>query len=125
MNREAPKNILDEFCTAFCQVVERHCTYIIVSGFVAIATGRTRGTEDIDMIIEKLAKDRFCKLHEDLIRHGFVAMQSDDCAELLEYLNDHTSIRYTWKDKPLPEMEIKPMHCCPFGRSGALAEDLT
>ena len=53
MEREIrDRNILDTFCTEFCDIVEKHCKYIIVSGFVAIASGRTRGTEDIDMIIE-------------------------------------------------------------------------
>lgn len=47
------KNILDQFVIDFCKVVEKHCKYIIVSGFVVISSGRTRATEDIDMIIER------------------------------------------------------------------------
>lgn len=46
------RTILDEFTEAFVNVVEKHVEYIIVSEFVAIAHGRSRGTEDIDMIIE-------------------------------------------------------------------------
>lgn len=48
------RNILDDICTKFCKVLEKHCKYIVVSGFVAISSGRTRGTEDIDLIIERL-----------------------------------------------------------------------
>ena len=48
------KNILDEFCIKFCKVLEKQCRYIVVSGFVAISSGRSRATEDIDIIIEKL-----------------------------------------------------------------------
>ncbi len=108
MDREVKdKTILDRFCIDFCSIVEKHCKYIIVSGFVAIASGRTRGTEDIDMIIPKLKKEDFAILHKDLIKHGFECMQSDDPDEIYEYLADISSIRYTWKDKQLPEMEIK------------------
>ena len=100
-------NILSKFCEDFCTIVERHCNYIVVSGFIAIASGRTRGTEDIDLIMEKINLDEFKRLFEDLKNNGFVCMQSDDVETAYEYLEDNTSIRFTRKDKPLPEMEIK------------------
>ncbi|MGP8320042.1 MAG: hypothetical protein ACT6FD_04545 [Methanosarcinaceae archaeon] len=65
------RTILDKFTEAFVNVVEKHVEYIIVSGFVAIAHGRSRGTEDIDMIIERIEKDKFLKLHDDLENAGF------------------------------------------------------
>lgn len=43
------RTILDKFVEDFCGIVEKHVRYIVCSGFVAIAHGRTRGTEDIDM----------------------------------------------------------------------------
>jgi len=102
------KSVLDTFCTEFCKVVEKHARYIIVSGFLVIASGRSRGTEDIDMIVERMDKARFVKLHEDLVSHGFVCMQSDDQSMIYEdYLTKKTGVRYTFDDKPLPEMEIK------------------
>ncbi len=101
------KNILERFTIEFCSVVEKHCPYIIVSGFVAIALGRTRSTEDIDMIIPKLDSKKFMMLHDDLISSGFECMQSESGKEVHEYLLDKSSVRYTWKDKPLPEMEVK------------------
>jgi len=101
------KNILDEFCIKFCKILEKHCRYIIVSGFVAISSGRTRGTEDIDMIIPRLEKHLFINLHNDLIKNNFVCMQSSNPEEIYDYLTDKTSVRYTLEDKPLPEMEIK------------------
>ena len=109
MRREIrEKTVLDEFCESFCKVVERHCPYIIVSGFVAISSGRTRGTEDIDMIIPKISESQYLTLHKDLENHGFECMQGTD-AKLLykDYLNDKTSIRYTRKNQLLPEMEVK------------------
>lgn len=102
------RNILDKFCIDFCEVVEKHCEYIIVSGFVAISSGRTRGTEDIDMIISNLDKNSFTVLHTNLIKKGFECMQSKTAAKIYEdYLEKKLSVRYTWKNKFLPEMELK------------------
>lgn len=107
MRGVSDKNILDEFCIKFCDIVEKHCKYIVVSGFVAISSGRTRATEDIDMIIEKLPLERFKSLHSDLLKNGFACMQSDFADEVFSYLADKISVRYTLRDKPLPEMEVK------------------
>ncbi len=102
------KTILDRFVEEFTDVVEKHTKYIIVSGFVAIAHGRSRGTEDIDMIIERISKEKFSELHEELINSEFECMQSDS-AEVIysHYLQEGLSVRYTWKGEFLPEMEVK------------------
>lgn len=108
MQREIKdRNILDRFCEEFCAIVEKHCKYIVVSGFLAIASGRTRGTEDIDMIIERINFDKFKLLFNGLIKNGFVCMQSSDVEEVYSYLKDNISVRFTWEDKELPEMEVK------------------
>lgn len=103
------RTILDKFAEDFCEVIEKYCKYIICSGFVAIAHGRSRGTEDIDMIIEIIPKDIFIKMHEDLIKAGFVAVQSDNPQSLYEdYLKEGSSVRYVWKSEGFypPEMEV-------------------
>lgn len=107
MREISDRNILDDFCLKFCSIAEKHCKYIIVSGFVAISSGRVRATEDIDMILEKISLQRFRDLHKDLLKHGFVCMQSDSIGEIYNYLSDKLAVRYTLKNQPLPEMEIK------------------
>src|SRR3989344_8787350 len=108
MKREiSDKTILDEFAEDFVKIIEKHGKYIIVSGFVAIAHGRSRGTEDIDMIIEKLSFDKFSKLHKDLVNNGFECMQSENPKIIYDYLINITSVRYTRKREFLPEMEVK------------------
>ncbi len=53
MTREIKeRTILDAFAEDFVAVVEKYAKYVIVSGFVAIAHRRSRGTEDVDIIIE-------------------------------------------------------------------------
>ena len=102
------RNILDEFALKFSKIIKKYTEYIIVSGFVAISSGRTRATEDIDMIIEKLDKEKFILLHEDLVKTGFECMQSANPEIIFnDYLNREVSVRYTRKDEFLPEMEVK------------------
>ncbi|MBI2130201.1 hypothetical protein HYU10_00350 [Candidatus Woesearchaeota archaeon] len=102
------RNILDDICVKFCNILEKHCKYIIVSGFVAISSGRTRATEDIDIIIEKISKNKFTLLHGDLIKNEFNCMQGDNALKLYhDYLIYNLSIRYTYGDSALPEMELK------------------
>ncbi len=101
------RSILDQFCEDFCKIMEKHCKYIIVSGFLVIASGRLRGTEDIDMIIEKITPNQFKSLFQELKENNFVCMQSNDPETAYEYLKDQLSLRFTIRDKPVPEMEIK------------------
>ena len=102
------KNVLDEFCRKFCKIVEKHCPYIVVSGFIAISSGRTRGTEDIDMIIPRISKEKFKELHKDLFKDGFFCIQSESAETIYDdYLNQNTSVRYVLKNQLLPELELK------------------
>jgi hypothetical protein len=59
--RVKDRTILDKFAEDFCKIIEKYCKYIVCSGFVAINHGRTRGTEDIVMIIEKISKENFSR----------------------------------------------------------------
>ena len=104
------RTILDKFAEDFCRVMEKYSKYIICSGFVSIAHGRSRGTEDIDMIIEKISKNKFIKLHKDLVKNRFVCIQSDDVDVLYDdYLGNKLSISYVRKSEGFfpPEMEVK------------------
>lgn len=101
------RNILDKFAEDFCAIIDKYVEYMVVSGFLAISSGRTRGTEDIDMIIGEMSKEKFAEMHNDLVENNFECMQSEDSEVLFEkYLVRKDSIRYTWKGKTLPEMEL-------------------
>jgi len=103
------RTILDEFAEKFCEIAEKYVKYIICSGFVSIAHGRSRGTEDIDMIIERIPIEIFINLHKNLEKAGFECMQSDNPKIIYEeYLMNGDSIRYTFGEGGIPpEMEVK------------------
>lgn len=108
MYRKREKTVLDEVAEAFIDVVEDHCKYVIVARYVAIAHGRSRGTEDIDVILEALDRDAFLGVHQDLEEAGFQCMQSDDGGTVYDdYLDEGTAARYVRQDAMLPEVEVK------------------
>jgi hypothetical protein len=106
--RIGDRNVLDKFTEDFCDVVDKCAKYIVVSGFVAISTGRTRATEDIDMIVEKLSKERFIELHSALDKAGFECMRSSNAEDIFSYLSHGDNVRYTRKENKMfpPEMDI-------------------
>ncbi len=109
MKREVEdRNMLDKFTADFVRVIEKHAKYVVVSGFVAIAHGRSRGTEDIDIIIERVTKEGFKKLHEELVNNNYNCIQSSDPSEIYdEYLSNNLSVRYVRKGIRIPEIEFK------------------
>jgi len=66
---------LDEFVQKFVRILEKHSDYLIVSGYVSISTGRTRGTEDVDIIFPVAARENFRNLFEALTENGFWCYQ--------------------------------------------------
>jgi hypothetical protein len=59
--------------------------YVIVSGYVAILTGRSRATEDIDVVLEPLSEAELEGLSDRLDEAGYwgMAMPLDKMAEML------------------------------------------
>ena len=103
------KNTLNKFVSDFIKIVDKNkLKYAIVSGFVVISHGRARGTEDIDIIIEKISLKSFNKFHQDLIASGFDCLQGQNPEMLFnDYLSEFISIRYVRKGDFVPEMELK------------------
>lgn len=110
MEREVKdRNLLNEFARDFVKVLDKaKIMYIIVSGFVALAHGRSRGTEDIDVIIEKIPLEKFAVLHNGLKKAGFECIQGGRPRQLfVDYLEKNISIRYARKNEFIPQLELK------------------
>ncbi len=102
-----PVEFLDRFLHNFVSILQRHTTYAVVGGFVAIALGRTRGTEDIDMYIPRLSKEQFVKLYQELCAAGFWCLNAEDAEDLFTYLVDNIPLRFADQGKAIPNIEIK------------------
>lgn len=100
-------NELDKFAFEFIEILEKHTDYVIISGYVAILLGRTRATEDIDIIIPKLSKEEFAKLYDDLLRNEFWCLNSEDTEDLYDLLISKHSIRFAIEPNVSPNIELK------------------
>lgn len=79
-----PLSALDEDVVAFVDILERsEIGYAIVSGDLAILTGRSRGTEDIDVLVEPISEERARELTQQLTQAGGPAMPLDDMYDML------------------------------------------
>ncbi|ELZ33808.1 hypothetical protein [Halorubrum distributum] len=78
--------------------------YVIVSGYVAILTGRSRSTEDIDIILESLSETETEQLVTKLKNHGYwgMAMPLD---EMYSMLSEGSRIRIAEDGEMYPNFE--------------------
>lgn len=98
---------LDIFVIDFINVLKKYVDYVVVSGYVSILFGRSRGTEDIDILIKKIDIDTFTKLHQELIEKKYWFLNAESSKELYEMLDDRLAIRVALKDAVIPNIEIK------------------
>ena len=96
-------NELDKFVIDFCNILDE---YVIVSGYVSILFGRSRATEDVDLLVQPMNEDKFTKIWKKLYDAGFECLNTTKIDEAFKMLEEH-AIRFSRKNKPLPNMEFK------------------
>ena len=97
---------LDSFVLDFIRLLEKYADYVIISGYVAILLGRSRATEDIDMIIPRLSKDKLKEIWEDALKSGFICVNSTKFEDAFELLQEH-AIRFSREKRFVPNIELK------------------
>lgn len=99
---------LDKFVFSFVKILDaQKIKYVIVSGYVAILFGRSRATEDVDMLVEKLDFERFVKLWDELLK-SFDCLNAVSASEAYhDYLKKDSAIRFAEKESFTPNMEFK------------------
>ncbi len=100
-------NKLDEFVFKVSSLIEKYTEYVIVSGYISILFGRSRGTEDVDFVISSLPLEEFRKLYEDFLNSGFEFINADDPVELFEMLIENQAVRACEIGTIFPNAEIK------------------
>jgi len=100
-------NKLDKFVLDFVKILKKYSDYVIISGYVSILFGRSRATEGIDLLVPKMNKKTFLKLFHDLNKK-FECINSSKPDELYnDYLLNNNAIRFSYRDKPIPNIEFK------------------
>ena len=101
-------NSLDSFTLDFIAALDKlSLRYVIVSGYVAILFGRSRASEDIDIILEKMDRQKFHTLWNSL-KDGFecIITSSEDEA-YTNYLQSGLALRFARKGSFIPNIEVK------------------
>jgi hypothetical protein len=96
-------NNLDKFVMNFVSLLEE---YVIVSGYVSILLGRSRATEDVDLLVPKISFENFERLWEKANEKNLECMNTSNVKEAYNMLNNH-AIRFFRKGYPVPNMEFK------------------
>ena len=96
-------NELDVFVLDFVNLLKE---YVLVSGYVSILTGRSRATEDIDLLIPPLDIKEFEEYWKTFEKAGFECLNTSKPDEAFSMLKEH-AIRFAKKGKPIPNMEFK------------------
>jgi len=99
---EKELNNLDRFVLDFVDILK---DYVIVSGYVSILFGRSRATEDVDLLIPKMDRDKFSRLWKELIVKGFECINTSDMEKAFNILDEH-AIRF-FRKTPVPNIEFK------------------
>jgi len=100
-------NHLDVFVIDFCKTLyDLKIDFVVVSGYVSILFGRSKETEDVDLLIEETPFDVFKKLWTEL-SGNFECLNTLDCRGSFEYLKKANAVRFSRKGSFIPNIELK------------------
>ena len=95
---------LDKFVIEFCNLLEER--YVIVSGYVSILLGRSRATEDVDLLVPDLNLEEFRRIWQRIELEGFECLNTSSPEEAFQMWKEH-AVRFAKIGKPIPNMEFK------------------
>ncbi len=101
-------NELDNLVIEFTRILDRNrINYVLVSGYVSILFGRSRSSEDIDLIARRVSKEKFFTLWKALSR-SFECITTGNPTNAYEnYLMERSVVRFSKKELFIPNMEFK------------------
>jgi len=102
-----PLNELDKFVLRFVKILEKYTGYVIISGYVSILLGRSRGTEDVDMFVKEIDKEKFIQFYRELKEKGFWCLNAESDDEVYRYLEEGMAIRFAERGEVIPNIEFK------------------
>ncbi|MCZ7380380.1 MAG: hypothetical protein O8C64_02215 [Candidatus Methanoperedens sp.] len=105
-NREL--SLLDSFVLNFTEhLAANNIKYVIISGYVAILFGRSRISEDVDILIEHISFEKFLEFWSG-VEQGYECLNTGNSYEAYnDYLENHHAIRIAKKGSFIPNIELK------------------
>ncbi len=101
-------DVLDGLVLDFVKTLdELDLKYVIVSGYVPILFGRSRGSEDVDLILERIDAAKFEKLWAKLAERFDCVNAGSPKSAYETYLATGHSVRFSRKNEFIPNIEVK------------------
>lgn len=101
-------SLLDSFVLDFTEnLVKCNAEYVIVSGYVAILFGRSRISEDVDILIEHISLEKFLKLWGELEQNYECLNATNSNEAYNDYLGNNHAVRIAKKGCFIPNIELK------------------
>jgi hypothetical protein len=98
-------NSIDREVLGFIKLFDHN--YVIISGYIPIALGRGRTTEDIDMFVEFKDKTDFHKFYEKMRKNGYNMLNGESEEDAYDLLSEGLSLRVIKGDEVFPNLEMK------------------
>ncbi len=99
---------MDEMVLRFSRILkERGVKFAVISGYVAILFGRSRLSEDVDVLVENLSYEEFEKLWECIYDDFWCIITGDPERAYHDYLLSGFALRFAFKDRIIPNIEVK------------------
>ena len=101
-------NELDKLVLLFVSLLkELKIKYVITSGYVAILFGRSRVTEDVDIVVEDMTEERFEKLWKASQKKFYCINTSDMGEAFHDFFSKRIPLRFARKGSFIPNIELK------------------
>src|SRR3989338_423536 len=98
-------NDLDRFVLDFLRIMEKYTDYVLVSGYVSILLGRSRASEDVDILVPEMNYANFKIMFDNPVEAGYECANTSVLKDAYSMLDEH-AIRF-FKETPIPNMEFK------------------
>jgi hypothetical protein len=100
-------SLLDRFTLDFLKILEKHTSYVVVSGYVSILLGRARISEDVDIFMPKIDFLEFSALLAEISQNKFYCLNAEEPKEVYNYLKDNIAVRFAKNNTVIPNIELK------------------
>ncbi len=106
VNRELSS--LDKFVLSFISILnDLNIQHVIVSGYVAILLGRSRVSEDVDLLVQRLTFDEFKRLHAATRIGNFYCLNAESVEEVYSCIDDYLAVRFAKEGTIIPNIKFK------------------
>ena len=100
-------NEIDLFVKDVVGIIVEFADYVIVSGYVAILFGRSRGSEYVDMFIKEMPFAKFEMMYKNFVEHSFEWNIENPKLLYEDYLTQGVPVGVWRKNCPLLRMDMK------------------